>query len=63
MTGNFTNNPVKKFLDYDVSGNLKNSEFIDKNGFFFGNYPKNLEKELNLVYKLISEEIKWKKEL
>lgn len=58
MTGNFTNNPVKKFLDYDVSGNLKNSEFIDKNGFFFGNYPKNLEKELNLVYKLISEEIK-----
>ena len=29
----------------------------DKNGFFFGNYPKNLHKELNFVYKLIVEEI------
>ena len=57
MTGNFINNPVVKYLDYSVSKNLKNAEYIDKNGFFFGNYPKNLTKELNLVYKLIVEEI------
>ena len=57
MTGNFINNPVMKYLDYSVSENLKNAEYIDKNGFFFGNYPKNLYKELNFVYKLIVEEI------
>ena len=57
MTGNFINNPVMKYLDYSVSENLKNAEYIDKNGFFFGNYPKNLHKELNFVYKLIVEEI------
>lgn len=57
MTGNFINNPVIKFLDHSVSQNVKNAEYIDKNGFFFGNYPKNLQKELKVVYKLISEEI------
>ena len=49
--------PVIKFLDHSVSQNVKNAEYIDKNGFFFGNYPKNLQKELKVVYKLISEEI------
>jgi len=31
---------------------------IDKNGFFFGNYPKNLDKELKKVYKVIVNELK-----
>ena len=34
MTGNFTNNPVIKFLDYSVSGKLTNSNYVEKNGFF-----------------------------
>ncbi len=58
MTGNFTNNPVIKFLDYSVSGKLTNSNNVEKNGFFIGNYPKNLSKELKLVYKIISRQIK-----
>lgn len=55
MTGNFIKNPVIKYLDYKVSGKLVNAEYIDKNGFFIGNYPKNLYKEIKLVYKLISK--------
>ena len=57
MTGNFLKNPVLKFLNFKVSGNLKNSENIDKNGFFVGNYPKDLNKELNFLYKILEKEI------
>ena len=58
MTGNFTKNPVIKFLQHKINGDLKIAKLVDKSGFFLGNYPKNLENELNLVYKLISKEIK-----
>ena len=57
MTGNFLNNPVLKFLNFKASGSFKNSENIDKNGFFVGNYPKDLSKELNFLYKKLEEEI------
>ena len=57
MTGNFTKNPVIKFLNYKISGKLTNSDYVEKNGFFIGNYPKNLSKELKLVYKIISSEL------
>ena len=57
MTGNFLKNPVVKFLNYDVYGKLTNSNIVEKNGFFVGNYPKNLSKELKLVYKIITSEL------
>ena len=52
-----------KFLDYKVSGQLTNSNYIHKNGFFIGNYPKNLDKELRKVYNIIIEELKNEKAL
>lgn len=58
MTGNFLNNPVMKYLNYKAKGNFKNSDYIDKNGFFVGNYPKNITKELKFLYKKIKEELK-----
>ena len=56
MTGNFLNNPVMKFLDYEAKGTFENAKFIDQNGFFVGNYPKNLNKELNFLYKILEKE-------
>ncbi len=58
MTGNFLKNPVIKYLNHKISGKLTNSNYIDKNGFFFGNYPKNLDNELKRVYSIILEEYK-----
>ena len=58
MTGNFLKNPVMKFLDHSAKGKFNKSKYIDKNGFFVGNYPKDLTKELNFLYKLIEQEIK-----
>jgi len=41
VTGNFLKNEVIKFFDYEVHGNLKNAEYLDKHGLFIGNqhYP------------------------
>ena len=47
-----------KFLDHSANGKFNKSKYIDKNGFFVGNYPKDLTKELNFLYKLIEQEIK-----
>jgi CDP-6-deoxy-D-xylo-4-hexulose-3-dehydrase len=57
MTGNFLYNPVIKYLNHTAKGTFKNAEIVDKNGFFVGNYPKDLSKQLNILYKLIEEEI------
>jgi CDP-6-deoxy-D-xylo-4-hexulose-3-dehydrase len=57
MTGNFLNNPVIKYLNHTAKGTFKNAEIVDKNGFFVGNYPKDLNRQLNILYKLIEEEI------
>ena len=57
MTGNFIKNPVKKYLNYKVSGKLDNSNYVDKNGLFFGNYPKNLSYELKKVHSIILKEV------
>ena len=56
MTGNFLNNPVMKFLNYKAKGNYNNAKNIDQNGFFVGNYPKDLSKELNFLYKILEKE-------
>jgi len=57
MTGNFTKNPVIKLLNHEISGKLTKSDIVDKDGFFIGNYPKDLSKELKLVYKIITKEL------
>jgi len=46
VTGNFLNNEVIKFFDYEVSGNLDNANHIDKYGFFIGNSHNDLKKEI-----------------
>ena len=40
MTGNFLKNPVMKYLNFKAKGSFKNSNYIDKNGFFVGNLSK-----------------------
>lgn len=37
VAGNFLNQPVCKFLNYSVSGSLKNADYVDSNGLFIGN--------------------------
>ena len=46
VSGNFLKNKVLKFFDYEISGSLSNSEFLDRNGFFVGNHHYDLTSEL-----------------
>ena len=46
VSGNFLKNKVLKFFDYEVSGTLSNSDFLDRNGFFVGNHHYDLTSEL-----------------
>ena len=52
VAGDFTKNPVINYLDHSISGNLENSELIDKNGFFVGNDHRDLTNEINHLYEV-----------
>jgi CDP-6-deoxy-D-xylo-4-hexulose-3-dehydrase len=53
VSGNFTKNKVISYFDYEVSGDLKNSDLVDKNGLFIGNHHYSLNNEIDLVADLI----------
>lgn len=38
VTGNFAKNEVMKYFKYSIHGDLKNANYIDKNGVFVGNH-------------------------
>ena len=38
VSGNFVKNPVMKYIEYEVYGDLRNAEYIDEHGFFVGNH-------------------------
>ena len=46
VTGNFLKNSVCDFMNYEISGILKNVESVDRSGFFVGNSHINLENQL-----------------
>ena len=55
VAGNFTKNPVIKFMDYDICGKLSASDEIDKNGFFVGNDFRDLKNEIHYLHDLIKD--------
>ena len=53
VTGNFTKQPVMKYLNSRIHGELENSKYLDKNGFFFGNDHRDLSDKIKYVRKVI----------
>ena len=53
VTGNFTKQPVMEYLNYRIHEELKNAEYLDKNGFFFGNDHRDLKDKIKYVRKVI----------
>lgn len=49
VTGDFTQNPVLKYFDYEVIGGIPNSKKIHNDGFFVGNSHLDLTNELNYL--------------
>ena len=52
VAGNFTRNPVVNFMDHEIYGELKNADYIHKNGFFIGNNSTDLKENLDYLYNI-----------
>ena len=54
VTGNFLKNKeVLEYFDYEISGTLDASEYLDKHGLFVGNHQNDIEKEIKLLSKIL----------
>ncbi len=49
VAGNFVRQRALRFLDYSVSGMLKNADYIHDNGFFVGNHSIEMSDNINLL--------------
>lgn len=54
VAGNFTRNPVIKYLDYEICGELSNADYIHDRGFFIGNHHFQIENEIKFFANTIS---------
>ena len=57
VAGNFTKNPVIKYFDYKIHGNLVNANLIHYNGLSFGNSHLDLRKEIDTLHSVLSKKI------
>ena len=53
VSGNFLKNPVEKYYQYSVYGELKNIKDVDENGFFVGNSHKDLKPQIRRLYEIL----------
>ena len=53
VTGDFTQNEVMKFFDYEIHGELKNARYLHENGLFIGNQQINIEKEIQFLFDVL----------
>ena len=54
VTGDFTKNEVLKYFDYEIFGEMKNAQYLDKKGFFVGNHQVDLTAEIHHLYKVLT---------
>ena len=52
VTGNFAKNEVVKYFNYEIHGQLKNAEHIDRNGLFIGNHHYSIKEAINELQKI-----------
>lgn len=55
VAGNFTRNPVIKYMDYSIPEELTNSDEIHDCGFFIGNHSQNNNKEVDYFVNVFRE--------
>lgn len=49
VAGNFARKEVVKYFDHEISGDLKNADYIDKHGFFVGNHQFDIKDKLDYL--------------
>jgi CDP-6-deoxy-D-xylo-4-hexulose-3-dehydrase len=56
--GCFPRHDVIKYFDYEIVDNLDNANIAHDRGFFVGNHPKNIEKELTNFHSMLDSVVK-----
>ena len=54
VTGDFTKNEVLKYFDCEIFGEMKNAQYLDKNGFFVGNHQIDLTEEIKHLHSVLT---------
>lgn len=54
VTGDFTKNEVLKYFDYEIFGEMKNAQYLDKQGFFVGNHQVDLTAEIHHLHNVLT---------
>lgn len=54
VTGDFTKNEVVNYFDHEIFGEMKNAQYLDKNGFFVGNHQINLTEEIKHLHRVLT---------
>ena len=55
VTGDFTQNEVMKFFDYEIHGNLENAKFLHQNGLFVGNHQVPIFDEIDHLFDVLNK--------
>lgn len=53
VTGDFTQNEVMKYFDYEIHEKLKNARYLHDNGLFVGNQQVAIKEEIEYLYKVL----------
>jgi CDP-6-deoxy-D-xylo-4-hexulose-3-dehydrase len=53
VAGNFTKNEVMKYFNYELFEEMKNADYIDKNGFFVGNHHFDIKDKIDYLKEVI----------
>ena len=57
VTGNFVRNPVIKFMNYEIHGELTNANIIHDNWLFFGNHHFDITEELEKIANIVKNHL------
>ena len=52
--GNFTKNPVMRWLDHSIHGDLRHADWVDRRGFFVGNQERELGEAIKHLASVLS---------
>lgn len=55
VTGDFTQNEVMKYFDYEIHNDLVNARYLHENGFFVGNQQEIIEEEIKYLFETFSK--------
>ena len=53
VAGNFARQKALQYLDYSISGDLKNADYIHENGFFVGNHSVDMANKIEFLINVL----------